>query len=196
MELTHSYQAKIRNTIAALWYYYIYIYAPRVINHLLSAGILFLVDPCISMPDGLEFMTLWCAGVLLAITAAEFPVYCYRVIKVARSSGAYDDATHIKLNEESVYIERGSDNGNTSLRSLSGYFMYRSRLFLLVGGKSLMCAVNLNEIPEGMEKARVIMEKSPVKKQKFITFRRWYCTGILIILAAFIIYVQCSGIAG
>lgn len=195
MEIDYSYQGKVQSTIAALWHYYIYIYAPRVINHLLSAGILLLVDPCVSMPDGLEFMTLWCAGVLLALTVAEFPVYCYRVVKIARSSGAYEELTHIKLNEESLYIERGSDNGNTSLRSLSGYFMYRNRLFLLVGGKSLMCAINLNEIPEGREKARAIMEKSPVKKLCFVTFRRWLFTGILLILAVLIIYVRCSGIA-
>ena len=195
MELDYSYQAKVSSTIRALWHYYIYIYAPRVINHLLSAGILLLVDPCISMPDGLEFMTLWCAVVLLALTVAEFPVYCYRVVKIARSSGAYDEATHIKLNEESVYIERGSDNGNTSLRSLSEYFIHQNILFLLVGGKSLVCAINLNEIPEGREKAMTIMEKSPVKKLCFVTFRRWLFTGILLILAVLIIYVRCSGIA-
>lgn len=195
MEIDYSYQGKVQSTIATLWHYYIYIYAPRVINHLLSAGILLLVDPCVSMPDGLEFMTLWCAGVLFALTVAEFPVYCYRVVKIARSSGAYEELTHIKLNDESVYIERGSDNGNTSLRSLSGYFMYRNRLFLLVGGKSLMCAINLNEIPGGGEKAVAIMEKSPVKKLRFVTFRRWLFTGILLILAVLIIYVRCSGIA-
>ena len=193
MELTHSYQAKIRNTIAALWYYYIYIYAPRVINHLLSAAILAMFYPLMSEGDNVLF--LWLAAMLFVIVLVEFPVFCYRYIKIGRSCGVYEEITHIKLNEESLYIERGSDNGTTSLRSLSGYFIYRKRLFLLVGGKSLMCAVNLNEIPDGMEKAHTIMENSPVKKQKFITFRRWSCTGIMIILAAFIIYVQCSGIA-
>ena len=192
MELTYSYQAKIRNTIAALWHYYIYIYAPRVINNLLSAAIWVMIQPWIAAED---VVLLWLAGVLFIIVLVEFPIFCHRYIKLGRSCGAYEEITHIKLNEESLYIERGSDNGTTSLRSLSGYFIYRKRLFLLVGGKSLMCAVNLNEIPEGMEKAHTIMENSPVKKQKFITFRRWYCTGIMIILAAFIIYVQCSGIA-
>ena len=193
MELSYSYQAKVQSTIAALWRYYIYIYAPRVVNNLLSAAILAIFYPLMSEGDNVLF--LWLAAMLFVIVLVEFPVFCYRYIKIGRSCGAYEEITHIKLNEESLYIERGSDNGTTSLRSLSGYFIYRKRLFLLVGGKSLMCAVNLNEIPEGMEKAHTIMENSPVKKQKFITFRRWYCTGIMIILAAFIIYVQCSGIA-
>ena len=187
MELSYSYQAKVKGTIAALWHYYIYIYAPRVINNLLSVAILAMIYSLASEDDNVVF--LWLAVMLFLIMLLEFPVFCCRYIKIGRSCGAYEEITSIKLNEESLYIERGSDNGTTSLRSLSGYFIYQKRLFMLVGGKSLMCAVNLNEIPQGMEKACAIMEKSQVKKQKFITFRRWYCTGILLILTAFIIYL-------
>ena len=191
MELSYSYQAKIKSTITTLWYYYIYIYAPRVINNLLSAAILVMVYPFMSE----DVLFLWLAGMLCIIMLVEFPVFCYRYIKTGRSCGAYKEVTCVKLNEESLYIERGNDNGTTSLRSMSGYFIYQKRLFMLIAGKSLMCAINLNEIPEGMEKACAIMEKSQVKKQKFITFRRWYCTGILLLLAVLIIYVRCSGIA-
>ncbi len=194
MEIDYSYQAKVWNTIVTLWHYYMYMYAPRVINNLLSAGILFLVDPCISMPDGLEFMLVWCAGVLIVVSAAEFPVFCWRCIKMARSCGAFDTVTRVSLNEKTLVIRRGNDSGNTSLQSLSGYFIYRNRLFLLFGGKSLMCAINLNEIPENEDCARRIIAKSPVRKQKFLSFRNWYFTLILLVLAALIIFVQYSDI--
>lgn len=186
MEIEYTYKGKILNTAVTLWHYYIYIYAPRVINNLLSAGIFFLLYPCLGT-ETYGNILFGFAIILFGVSIAEFPAFCYRYIKFARSCRAYEIPTRIKLNEEMLVIERGSDSGNTGLQSMSGYFIYRNRLFLLVGGKSLMCAINLKEIPNGMETARAIMVNSPVRRWKFLRFRNWCFTLILLILTVAII---------
>ena len=181
MEVEYTYQGTVGNTVATLWHYYSYIYSPRAINNLLSAGIFFLLY------EGCGGGLIWFAIILLGLTVVEFPAFCYRCVKTARSNEAYKVVTRIRLNEESLTIERGCDSANTGLKSLSGYFIYRKRLFLLIGGKSLMCAINFKEMPENMETARALMAVSPVRKWKFLSFRNWYFTLILLVLTALII---------
>ena len=109
---------------------------------------------------------------------------------MARNSSAYETVTRVKLNDEMLTIQRGSDSGNTSLQSVSGYFIYCNRLFLLIGGKSLLSVINLNDIPENGDRAREIMAKSLVQKRNFLVFRHWSFTLILLVLAVLIMFVQ------
>ena len=185
MELEISYQAEPRGAIASLWWYYLYVFAPRCVSHILSVVILYLVYRACG-----DEMLLYFAWILLTILLLEFPVFCWRYIKIMRATGAFEQITTIKLNEDCLSMQQGGNRGTTELRSLSGYFIFNKRLFLLIGGKNLFGGISLDKIPDGRETAQRIMQKNGVRKVDFMSFRRWAFACLLLLLTIIIIVVQ------
>ena len=165
----------------ALLDYYLFIYAPRMVT-MLSVSLFMLFLGITQFSADLSQMALMIACIGFACMIFEFPVFLFRVFKVVTPTGTFDKDSYLHFYPKKFLCRCGENESVTEYSTISGYFRFRNRIFLLMGGQ-MFFAVFREVLFEGkMNDFISSLEASGVRKVNFFSLKRWGVTFGLIIL--------------
>ena len=172
--------------IRALWMYYLYIYAPRMVRHLLLVILCLLAYIYYSR----DYVILMLGGMSVLITLAEFPVYCRRMVDVMSRLGFFGKENHVHLYSDRVYSRCGGNESTTSYSSFSGYFQVGDFIILTMG-KNLFSSCFSKDVLAGHTPELVAcLEAAGVKRIKFFTIKRWLFAAVFAVILLLCIFIR------
>ena len=162
--------------VAALWMYYIYIYAPRIVRNIFMTVLCLVFGTMALSPDNHIF--LFFAGVMLLVTLAEFPVYCRRMLEVTTPLGVFDKESHLHFYSDRMVCRCGENESTTTYSSFTGYFQFGGVLVLMMGKNLFSSCFGVERFEGRLPELTACLDAAGVKKVKFFTVRRWLFTVI------------------
>lgn len=182
-EHTFTRRSDKKQFAAALLNYYLYIYAPRMITMFTVS--LFWIFLCMTQfAQDLRQVMIMIAGVGFACMIFEFPVFMYRVFKVVTPMGTFEKDTYFHFYANKLLCRCGENENVTEYRTVSGYFRFRKRIFLLVGGQMFFAVFSESLFDDKINDFISALADSGVKKVKFFSPERWGVSLGFIILCA------------
>ena len=180
-EHSFSIQGNRKRIADALWFYYLYVYAPRMVRMFICA-LCFLFS---GVKQG-ELIFLLLAAAFAIILVVEFPIFLRRVLKAVAPTGVFDKETHFHFYANKFSNRCGKNENVTEYSSFTGYFRYRKAIFLLMGNQLYSCGFAEKMFGDKIGAFVSCLNQSGVKPLSFFSLKRW---GLSITISAlFILY--------
>ena len=184
LDFSFSTVSSKKRFIRALWLYYIYIYAPRIVRNIVMIAFCMISERIVEEPWNIGFFVL--AGILLTVMLLEFPIYCHRITTVVSKLGVFTQETHFRFYSDRFYSRCKDNENTTTYNSFSGYFQLQDILVLTIGNNIFSSVFPVNQLKEHLPEVITCLETAGVKEIKFFTAKRWLLTIGSIALVAYL----------
>ena len=184
LDFSFSVVSSKKGFVRALWLYYIYIYAPRIVRSVVMIAFC-LITGCMAEE-------LWKSGffvlaaILLMVMLSEFPVYCHRVVAIVSRLGVFGKENHFRFYSDKFYSRCGDNENTTTYNSFSGYFQFRDILVLTMENGLFSSGFQIDQLGGHLPEFIECLEAAGVKKIKFFTVKRWLLTILSIVLVVYL----------
>ena len=185
MDIQYQRQCTERRTRGVLRRYYYRVWTPALVNYLLFAAALTL-SAFFRETERVEILYGIAIGLVVAAALSETR-YSRKMLKILRTNNAFKVPSEFHLTDSWFEYKRGEDISRFGYESVSEFIHGKDEIILL-RDNCYVGAIDVHDLPDNGAELIECLGRHGAKPFRFLSFKRWWKTGLLAVLLAVLVW--------